>query len=66
MYGAGLRVLEATGLEEPNVAIDARIVRVLGKGARSASCRSGDRPSRRRYLALGAPTSTAGTAPTCS
>ena len=43
MYGAGLRVCEATGLHRRSVDLDARIVRALGKGSRSGSCRSAGR-----------------------
>src|SRR6185503_4907582 len=34
MYGAGLRVSEAVGLEKNGVAIEERVVRVLGKGGK--------------------------------
>jgi integrase/recombinase XerD len=57
LYGAGLRVSEATGLEKSSVAIDERIVRVLGKGGKERLVPLG-RPAAeavRRYLALGRP-----------
>ncbi len=57
LYGAGLRVSEATGLEKSSVAIEERIVRVLGKGGKERLVPLG-RPAAeavRRYLALGRP-----------
>lgn len=57
MYGAGLRVSETVGLARTSVDIDARIVRVLGKGDKERIVPLG-RPaaeSIRRYLALGRP-----------
>jgi len=57
MYGAGLRVSEAVGLARTSVDIDARIVRVLGKGDKERIVPLG-RPAAeavRRYLALGRP-----------
>jgi len=57
MYGAGLRVSEATGLEKGSVAIEDRVVRVFGKGGKERLVPLG-RPaaeSVRRYLALGRP-----------
>ena len=57
MYGAGLRVSETVGLARTAVDIDARIVRVLGKGDKERIVPLG-RPaaeSVRRYLALGRP-----------
>ena len=57
LYGAGLRVSEATGLERTGVDIDARIVRVVGKGGTERIVPLG-RPAAeaiRRYLALGRP-----------
>jgi integrase/recombinase XerD len=57
LYGAGLRVSEAVGLEKGAVDIDNRIVRVLGKGGKERLVPLG-RPaaeSVRRYLALGRP-----------
>ena len=57
MYGAGLRVSEAVGLEKSGVDIEERIVRVLGKGGKERLVPLG-RPAAeavRRYLALGRP-----------
>ena len=57
MYGAGLRVSEAVGLEKGAVDLDARIVRALGKGGKERLVPLG-RPAAeavRRYLALGRP-----------
>jgi len=57
LYGAGLRVSEATGLEKGSVAIEERVVRVLGKGGKERLVPLG-RPAAeavRRYLALGRP-----------
>ena len=57
MYGAGLRVSEAVGLAKDVVDIEARIVRVLGKGDKERLVPLG-RPAAeavRRYLALGRP-----------
>jgi integrase/recombinase XerD len=57
LYGAGLRVSEAIGLEKSAVDLDDRIVRVLGKGGKERLVPLG-RPaaeSVRRYLALGRP-----------
>lgn len=57
MYGAGLRVSETVGLARTSVDIDARIVRVIGKGDKERIVPLG-RPaaeSIRRYLALGRP-----------
>jgi site-specific recombinase XerD len=57
MYGAGLRVSEAVGLARTSVDIDARIVRVIGKGDKERIVPIG-RPAAeavRRYLALGRP-----------
>ena len=57
MYGAGLRVSEAVGLERGSVDLDDRIVRVIGKGAKERLVPLG-RPAAeavRRYLALGRP-----------
>jgi integrase/recombinase XerD len=57
MYGAGLRVSETVGLTRMAVDLDARIVRVLGKGDKERIVPLG-RPaaeSVRRYLALGRP-----------
>jgi len=57
LYGAGLRVSEATGLERTGVDLGARIVRVVGKGGKERIVPLG-RPAAeaiRRYLALGRP-----------
>ena len=57
LYGAGLRVSEAVGLERGGIDIDARVVRVLGKGDKERLVPLG-RPAAeavRRYLALGRP-----------
>jgi integrase/recombinase XerD len=57
LYGAGLRVSEAVGLDKSGVSIDDRIVRVLGKGGKERLVPLG-RPAAeavRRYLALGRP-----------
>jgi integrase/recombinase XerD len=55
LYGAGLRVSEAVGLDKTGVDLDGRIVRVLGKGGKDRLVPLG-RPAAeavRRYLALG-------------
>jgi len=55
LYGAGLRVSEAVGLERSGVDTEERIVRVLGKGGKERLVPLG-RPAAeavRRYLALG-------------
>jgi integrase/recombinase XerD len=57
LYGAGLRVSEAVGLERSGVEVDERVVRVLGKGSKERLVPLG-RPAAeavRRYLALGRP-----------
>ncbi len=57
LYGAGLRVSEAVGLEKSGVDLDERIVRVVGKGGKERLVPLG-RPAAeaaRRYLALGRP-----------
>jgi site-specific recombinase XerD len=57
MYGAGLRVSEAVGLDKGAPDLEARIVRVVGKGAKERLVPLG-RPAAealRRYLALGRP-----------
>jgi integrase/recombinase XerD len=57
LYGAGLRVSEAVGLAKTGVDLDARTVRVLGKGSKERIVPLG-RPgveTVRRYLALGRP-----------
>jgi integrase/recombinase XerD len=55
LYGAGLRVSEAVGLEKSGVDLESRLVRVLGKGGKERLVPLG-RPAAeavRRYLALG-------------
>jgi integrase/recombinase XerD len=57
MYGAGLRVSEATGLHRRSVDLDERIVRALGKGSKERIVPLG-RPAvdaLRRYIAMGRP-----------
>jgi integrase/recombinase XerD len=57
LYGAGLRVSEAVGLAKSAVDLDARTVRVVGKGSKERIVPLG-RPcvdTVRRYLALGRP-----------
>ena len=57
LYGAGLRVSEAVGLERAAVDLDARLVRALGKGDKERIVPIG-RPAAealRRYLARGRP-----------
>jgi site-specific recombinase XerD len=57
LYGAGLRVSEAVGLEKGGIDIEERIVRVVGKGGKERLVPLG-RPAAeaaRRYLALGRP-----------
>jgi integrase/recombinase XerD len=57
MYGAGLRVSEAVGLEKGAIDLEDRIVRVVGKGGKERLVPLG-RPAAeaaRRYLALGRP-----------
>jgi integrase/recombinase XerD len=57
LYGAGLRVSEAVGLEKSAVDLDERIVRAFGKGGKERLVPLG-RPAAeavRRYLALGRP-----------
>ena len=57
LYGAGLRVSEAVGLARSGVDLEARIVRVVGKGDKERIVPLG-RPGAdalRRYLALGRP-----------
>ena len=57
LYGAGLRVSEAVGLDKGAVDLEARVVRVLGKGGKERLVPLG-RPAAeatRRYLALGRP-----------
>jgi integrase/recombinase XerD len=57
LYGAGLRVSEAVGLEKGSVDLEDRIVRVFGKGGKERLVPLG-RPAAeaaRKYLALGRP-----------
>jgi integrase/recombinase XerD len=57
LYGAGLRVSEAVGLEKGGIDLEARVVRVVGKGGKERLVPLG-RPAAeavRRYLALGRP-----------
>jgi integrase/recombinase XerD len=57
LYGAGLRVSEAMGLEKAGVDLDDRLVRVIGKGGKERVVPIG-RPAAealRRYLARGRP-----------
>ena len=57
LYGAGLRISEALGLQRGSVDLDDRLVRVLGKGGKERIVPLG-RPAAealRRYLALGRP-----------
>jgi integrase/recombinase XerD len=57
LYGAGLRVSEAVGLEKNGVSVEERVVRVMGKGSKERLVPLG-RPAAeavRRYLALGRP-----------
>jgi integrase/recombinase XerD len=57
LYGAGLRVSEAVGLEKAAVDLDARLVRCLGKGSKERVVPIGRRAveALRRYLARGRP-----------
>jgi site-specific recombinase XerD len=57
LYGAGLRVSEATGLEKTGIDLEERLVRVIGKGNKERVVPIG-RPAvdaLRRYLARGRP-----------
>ncbi|HZT16841.1 MAG TPA: tyrosine recombinase [Gaiellaceae bacterium] len=57
LYGGGLRVSEAVGLDRASVDLDGRILRVLGKGGKERLVPIG-RPAAealRRYLARGRP-----------
>ena len=57
LYGAGLRVSEAIGLEKGGVDLDERAVRVLGKGGKERVVPVGRQAveALRRYLARGRP-----------
>jgi integrase/recombinase XerD len=57
LYGAGLRVSEAMGLERGAVDLDARVVRALGKGSKERIVPIGREAveALRRYLARGRP-----------
>ena len=57
LYGAGLRVSEAVGLEKAGVDLDDRLVRVTGKGGKERIVPVGREAveSLRRYLARGRP-----------
>jgi integrase/recombinase XerD len=57
LYGAGLRVSEAVGLERAAVDLESRIVRALGKGSKERLVPVGREAAEalRRYLARGRP-----------
>jgi site-specific recombinase XerD len=57
LYGAGLRVSEAIGLEKGGVDLDERLVRVVGKGGKERVVPVGRQAAEalRRYLARGRP-----------
>jgi integrase/recombinase XerD len=57
LYGAGLRVSEAVGLERGSIDLDDRLVRCLGKGSKERIVPMGRRAAEalRRYLARGRP-----------
>jgi integrase/recombinase XerD len=57
LYGAGLRVSEAVGLERGGVDLDARIVRCVGKGGKERIVPIGRQAAEalRRYLSRGRP-----------
>ena len=57
LYGAGLRVSEAVGLERNGVDLDGRVIRVVGKGDKERVVPVGRQAveSLRRYLARGRP-----------
>jgi integrase/recombinase XerD len=57
LYGAGLRVSEAVGLERAGVDLEQRLVRVLGKGSKERIVPIGREAveALRRYLARGRP-----------
>ena len=57
LYGAGLRVSEAVGLDKAGVDLDERLVRVIGKGSKERIVPIGRRAADalNRYLARGRP-----------
>jgi integrase/recombinase XerD len=57
LYGAGLRVSEAVGLEKAGIDLDDRLVRVIGKGGKERVVPIGRHAAEalRRYLARGRP-----------
>jgi integrase/recombinase XerD len=57
LYGAGLRVSEAVGLEKASVDLDGRLVRAIGKGSKERVVPIGRQAVEavRRYLARGRP-----------
>jgi integrase/recombinase XerD len=57
LYGGGLRVSEAVGLQKSSVDLDARLVRCLGKGSKERVVPIGRQAVQalRRYLARGRP-----------
>jgi integrase/recombinase XerD len=57
LYGAGLRVSEAVGLERAGIDLDERLVRCLGKGGKERVVPIGRRAAEalRRYLGRGRP-----------
>src|SRR3954463_9267300 len=57
LYGAGLRVSEAVGLERGAVALDSRVVRAFGKGSKERIVPIGREATEalRRYLSRGRP-----------
>src|SRR5204863_4573777 len=57
LYGAGLRVSEAVGLQKSSIDLDARLVRCVGKGSKERVVPIGRQAveALRRYLARGRP-----------
>src|SRR5881398_503544 len=57
LYGAGLRVNEAVGLQKSSVDLEARLVRCLGKGSKERVVPIGRQAAQavQRYLARGRP-----------